>query len=812
MYFSDTESVERAIDDTEGVPCFQDTTTLKFVRCKVTQADPKNTIYVGNIPPTLNEEQIIQEIERICNERVLRFELHMNPDGTSKCYGWARFSDHETALLCIQTLNSTPFPSSPPALLETDRPLATKFALPRAIPPKLFRTIKSLYVKNIDPSYPIEEIRELFGGVDLVERVFLPTQKGTSMFLGTAIIFYHNREDAERYIRLMDGKVLNGRIVHVEWCLPKSPPMNNSNPNNSNNINFNANNNNNNNNNNIFNLNGMNGMNNLNGLNGMNGGNVMHYNHHNHHGHHSSSNSNTNYDDGNLFFRSAGSASPFSFSSNSLTPLIPPQSSSSSSTSSLTSPSFHDSPQTLLPTSQQGQGQGQTPILAGATQPLNSHFTFSANDFDFAKKPLQQQQQQGQSQQQQQQKRGISSASPSSSLFYSSCPQSPTILSIGNSAGGTSATTASSSTTTTNGSKKYTYQPSSLANEFTKYQKTKQSQTIMSPLLTHKLQLPPSPTTHTSSFTLQSPQQSHQPMTPIQSAAAGPGGGGGGGALKSPLFRASIVTPVITSVQGMPNFPLNTPSTFSYPAGMFAKSNVSSLAASSTSSSSKHGTPSSLVPSTSTPVPPLLGSGNESGSAGAIGTPSESLNVDGALSEDFSLLSPCEFKQDEAVNAVKGGGLEQKNNGLTFSDENGKSSLLQKNFLQNPVGAQKISLNPNVISSNVVVGGGGVNSPKFYGSDDVGFLGSAGQQSKLRSSQPAQGLPSLKDMASSPLFSPTSGASMSETYKKIDNVLLLDTDCDTDCNDINNGNNGFEMSFNINEPIFGGINASVPPK
>lgn len=238
-----------------------------------------------------------------------------------------------------------------------------------------------------------------------------------------------------------------------------------------------------------------------------------------------------------------------------------------------------------------------------------------------------------------------------------------------------------------------------------------------------------------------------------------------------------------------------------------------------------------------------MGSGTESGSAGAIGTPSESLNIDGALSEDFSLLSPCEFKQDDSsiISGIKSG-AEQKNNGLTFSDENGKSSLLQKSFLQNSANTQKISLNPNpininpinpinplnpLVNNNVVavggagavgtgvgvgvggvgVGAGGVNSPKFYGSDDVRIYGS-GQSSHLRSSQSAQGLPSLKDMASSPLFSSTTGMNMSETYEKIDNVLLLDNDCDSECN----GSNAFEMSFNINEPIFGAINPSIPPK
>jgi len=76
-------------------------------------------------------------------------------------------------------------------------------------------------VKNVNPECPMEELRAFFGGPGCVDRVFLPTLRGTHVPLGTAIVYYRDRQSAEEFLRATDGVIFHGRRIHVEWCLPQ---------------------------------------------------------------------------------------------------------------------------------------------------------------------------------------------------------------------------------------------------------------------------------------------------------------------------------------------------------------------------------------------------------------------------------------------------------------------------------------------------------------------------------------------------------------------------------------------------------------
>lgn len=218
--FRDVRAVEAAVDDADP-PTFLDSLTGKTTHVRVSEADPKSTIYAGRIPKALSEDQVRAAIERICGTRLARFELHLHPDGTSKGYGWARFRSHAQALAGLKMLARTPFPSTPAGCVEIDRPLSVKLAEPRAIDHRVLMSVKALYVKNVNPECPLDELRAFFGGPSCVDRVFLPTLRGTHVPLGTAIVYYRDRASAEEYLRLTDDTVFHGRRIHVEWCLPQ---------------------------------------------------------------------------------------------------------------------------------------------------------------------------------------------------------------------------------------------------------------------------------------------------------------------------------------------------------------------------------------------------------------------------------------------------------------------------------------------------------------------------------------------------------------------------------------------------------------
>ena len=228
VHFATTDAVDAAIADTDA-PILRDT------RVTIEKADPKNVLYCGHIPSALSEDEVRAQIERIAETPLVRFELCVHASGRSKSYGWARFLDHNAALQALEKLNKTPFASTKPtadntapAALDTDKPLMVRMAEPRVVDPRVMKAIRALYVRNVNPECSKKEIRDAFGGKDRVERVFIPLHVRTRKPLGTAVVHYKQRKNAEEYLTRMDGAELRGRKLHVEWCLPEESTMSHS--------------------------------------------------------------------------------------------------------------------------------------------------------------------------------------------------------------------------------------------------------------------------------------------------------------------------------------------------------------------------------------------------------------------------------------------------------------------------------------------------------------------------------------------------------------------------------------------------------
>lgn len=227
-------------------------------------------------------------------------------------------------------------------------------------------------------------------------------------------------------------------------------------------------------------------------------------------------------------------------------------------------------------------------------------------------------------------------------------------------------------------------------------------------------------------------------------------------------------------------------------------------------------------------ITPLMGSGSAGGSGGmGIGTPAfddsrDTLSIDNVLSEEFSLVSqPSDFKHQDKMEKEF-----NANGNMLFGDGARGLGMIQRGlgpqnslFGLSSISSSNNNNNNNTISNNIINSSNN-NGGGFCIDNGLGFVTSTEQKTSLAqltspkmmgtsatttSSMGMTSLPSLKDMAtSSPLFAgvttTTTVGGMKETFDDIDSVLMPN-------NNINNDDcNNFEMTFNINKPIFGNSN------
>uniref|UniRef100_A0A915HR07 RRM domain-containing protein n=1 Tax=Romanomermis culicivorax TaxID=13658 RepID=A0A915HR07_ROMCU len=75
-------------------------------------------------------------------------------------------------------------------------------------------------VTNLPEETIEEDLKELFGNVGKVQRVFLAKDKSTGRCKGFAFVTFCNREDAEKGIQTISGHKYDHLILKVEWARP----------------------------------------------------------------------------------------------------------------------------------------------------------------------------------------------------------------------------------------------------------------------------------------------------------------------------------------------------------------------------------------------------------------------------------------------------------------------------------------------------------------------------------------------------------------------------------------------------------------
>lgn len=72
-------------------------------------ADPKNVLYIGNIPKHIGEDQLRKELVSLCGTDIRKVDLCRDTEGRSKGFGWATFVSHSDAEDAVKVLHQKNF-------------------------------------------------------------------------------------------------------------------------------------------------------------------------------------------------------------------------------------------------------------------------------------------------------------------------------------------------------------------------------------------------------------------------------------------------------------------------------------------------------------------------------------------------------------------------------------------------------------------------------------------------------------------------------------------------------------------------------
>eukprot|EP01112_Ceratiomyxa_fruticulosa_P022450 TRINITY_DN8213_c0_g1_i1.p1 TRINITY_DN8213_c0_g1~~TRINITY_DN8213_c0_g1_i1.p1 ORF type:complete len:474 (+),score=87.30 TRINITY_DN8213_c0_g1_i1:1322-2743(+) len=214
-YFDESSMRKLLAASRDELPAFVDKVTQRRTTVRVSQAAAKNILFIGNIPRGLTAGKAIELLESDGGEKVVSFEFGRD----SKCWGWATYKDHESALNAMKTIQH-PTPSTTPS------DLSAYLVQPKVFDPSSIDSCKTLFVRGLVDTTE-EGIRTLFG--DKVERVVplsslvekkYENSKGDQN-RGHAVVHFYAHHDAAEVLERLHATEVNGCKLGVEWCLPK---------------------------------------------------------------------------------------------------------------------------------------------------------------------------------------------------------------------------------------------------------------------------------------------------------------------------------------------------------------------------------------------------------------------------------------------------------------------------------------------------------------------------------------------------------------------------------------------------------------
>jgi len=168
---------------------------------------PNNTLYVGNLPYSVGEEELRELMSGFGDISAVRMGLR--PDGTSKGYAHVDFADKSSAVNAVEAHNEEPF-------YIVGRDIRLDYA------PPLSNLVSEPYHKLYlyDFQKDEEHLREMFNKFsDNIVGVHL-LRDGSGVPIGNGFVEFHTIDQATDALNELNGYVENGVRLNLSYARP----------------------------------------------------------------------------------------------------------------------------------------------------------------------------------------------------------------------------------------------------------------------------------------------------------------------------------------------------------------------------------------------------------------------------------------------------------------------------------------------------------------------------------------------------------------------------------------------------------------
>jgi len=186
--------------------------------CRVSRSEQKNTLFVGNLPVEMNQQEIFEAMTNILGHGLItHIELKTGPPPSydSRGFCFLQFTSHQRADACRKLLQQNNI---------RGRPLNVSWAENRfaKIDDDTMSKVKTLFVSNISITVNEQVLIALLSEYGSVINCVIVKNPQSKQSRGFAFIEMDTRENAEKALKALDGSELVGQNISV--VLAKPPP------------------------------------------------------------------------------------------------------------------------------------------------------------------------------------------------------------------------------------------------------------------------------------------------------------------------------------------------------------------------------------------------------------------------------------------------------------------------------------------------------------------------------------------------------------------------------------------------------------
>lgn len=229
VHFESEEAAVTAIEEVNGMMLADRKVFVGRFKNKtdrVREVGEKNrqftNVFIKNLPEEYTEEELNDLVRSHGN--TLSVKLMAGEDGSSKCFGFASFSNHEEADQCVEALNGKLvkekelFAGRAQKKVERVNELRANYEKRKQDRQQKYAGV-NLYVKNLDDTVNDETLRKEFAAHGTITSAKVMTENGSSK--GFGFVCYSTTEEANKAATEMNGRIVGSKPLYVAMAQRK---------------------------------------------------------------------------------------------------------------------------------------------------------------------------------------------------------------------------------------------------------------------------------------------------------------------------------------------------------------------------------------------------------------------------------------------------------------------------------------------------------------------------------------------------------------------------------------------------------------